>query len=37
MNNPLVVLPARHIYMLSFVLGTAQDLLYFILFDLFFG
>ena len=36
MHNPLVVLPARHIYMLSFVLGMAQDLFYFVLFGLLF-
>ena len=36
MHNPLVVPPARHIYMLSFVLGMAQDLLYFVLFGLLF-
>ena len=36
MNNPLVVPPVRHIYMLSLVLWTAQDLLYFVLFGLLF-
>ena len=37
MNNPLVVPPSRHKYMLSLVLWTAQDLLYFVLVGLLFG
>ena len=37
MHNSMVVPPARHIYMLSLVLGTAQDLFYFVLFGLSFG
>jgi len=37
MHNPMVVPPARHIYMLLLVLGTAQDLFYFVLFGLSFG
>ena len=37
MHNPLVVPPARHIYMLLLVLGMAQDLFYFVLFGLSFG
>ena len=36
MHNPLVVPPVRHIYMLSLVLGMAQDLFYFVLFGLLF-
>ena len=37
MHNPMVVSPARHIYMLSLVLGMAQNLFYFVLFGLSFG
>ena len=36
MHNPLVILPVRHIYMLSLILGMAQDLFYFVLFSLLF-